>query len=88
MLATLTTAEAHRYLIAFMIVVAVIGLSLLAILLAAVAAYRSTTRASKRYPRLQCECPEPVEPCDLRAHNRAHHTLRRRRERTELRRLA
>lgn len=86
MLATLTTTEAHRYLIAFLIVMAVIGSALIAIVVSAVLAYRSTTRASKRYPQLQRVRPERVEPCDLQAHYRAYHTSRRRQEPSGLRR--
>lgn len=86
MLATLTTSEARHYLLAFVIVVGVILGTAIVSTLAAIAAYRATTRASKRYPVPDRERPEPEQPCDLGAQYRQHRTLQKQRERNELRR--
>jgi hypothetical protein len=89
MLATLTTAEAHRYLIAFLIAVAGIGGSLIAMALAAIVTYKRTTRACKRYPALQRQRPEPERPVDLDAARREHlATCHRNEEARELGRTA
>jgi len=84
MLATLSSQEAHRYLIAFLIVVVAIAVVLITFVVASVRAYRAT----RRDPRLQRTRPERARPCDLGAAYRSYWTSRRQREHGEIGRVA